>query len=50
MKISYDLGLLQSESPWQRNDAITFFHIFVFYERVFEIFWNEVLRIIKTVK
>ena len=25
MKISYDLGLLQSESPWQRNDAITFF-------------------------
>ena len=24
MKIFYDLGLLQSESPWQRNDAITF--------------------------
>ena len=25
MEISYDLGLLQLESPWQRNDAITFF-------------------------
>ena len=26
MEISYDLGfLLQSESPWERNDAITFF-------------------------
>ena len=25
MKISYDLGIWQSESPWQRNDAITFF-------------------------
>ena len=22
MKMSYDLSLLQSESPWQRNDAI----------------------------
>ena len=30
-KISYNLGLLQSESPWKRNDAITFFlFIFVF--------------------
>ena len=25
MKISYDLGLSQSESPWQRNDATSFF-------------------------
>ena len=25
MKISYDVGLLQSESPWQRNNAIAFF-------------------------
>ena len=25
MKNSYDLGFLQSESPWQHNDAITFF-------------------------
>ena len=31
MKISYDLGLLHSESPWQRNAAIMFFlFIFVF--------------------
>ena len=30
MKISYHLGLLQSESPWQRNDAITFLFILVF--------------------
>ena len=29
MKISCDLGFIQSESPWQRNDAITFF-IFIF--------------------
>ena len=25
MKISYDLVLLQSESPWQHKDTITFF-------------------------
>ena len=25
MKISYDLGFIASESPWQRYDAITFF-------------------------
>ena len=25
MKISYDLGFIAIGSPWQRNDAITFF-------------------------
>ena len=25
MKISYDLGFIVIESPWQRNDAIPFF-------------------------
>ena len=25
MNISYELGFSQSESPWQSNDAITFF-------------------------
>ena len=25
MKISYDLDLLQSESPWQHNNTISFF-------------------------
>ena len=24
-KISYDLGFIAIENPWQRNDAITFF-------------------------
>ena len=43
MKISYDLGLLQSESPWQRHDAITFF-IYLFVSLYQEFFFKKSLK------
>ena len=36
--------LLQSESPWKRNDAITFFFIFVFNFSVPGVFLRNRLR------
>ena len=43
MKISYDLGLLHSESPWQRNDAIMFFYLSLCFS-VPGVFWRNRLR------
>ena len=43
MKISYDLVLLQLESPWQGNDAITFFYLSLCFS-VPGVFWRNRLR------
>ena len=48
--------LMTSELPWQRKDTITFFTCLCIsvslnklYDSILEIFWDDVLRVIKTV-